>query len=141
MAGRAAPPSSTGKGQFLARCGSSGTSSSSSSSPVAVLSSSPHTTIYQRISSPPCSWSRSFSSQPVLFLALASLLVLLLLLRPSLYTSSLLTAAMGLSAPAHRAMRSSYAAVGGFFERTFAPAGLKRIQHQLLTNLKADVEG
>ena len=31
--------------------------------------------------------------------------------------------------------------VGGFFERTFAPAGLKRIQHQLLTNLKADVEG
>ncbi|MBB1019844.1 SRPBCC family protein [Dietzia sp. E1] len=31
--------------------------------------------------------------------------------------------------------------VGGFFERTFAPAGLKRIQHQLLTNLKTDVEG
>ncbi|EFV90608.1 hypothetical protein ES5_15203 [Dietzia cinnamea P4] len=31
--------------------------------------------------------------------------------------------------------------VGGFFERTFAPAGLKRIQHQLLTNLKADIEG
>lgn len=31
--------------------------------------------------------------------------------------------------------------VGGFFERTFAPAGLKRIQHELLTNLKADVEG
>ena len=31
--------------------------------------------------------------------------------------------------------------VGGFFERTFAPAGLKRIQHQLLTNIKADVEG
>ncbi|AWH91939.1 SRPBCC family protein [Dietzia lutea] len=31
--------------------------------------------------------------------------------------------------------------VGGFFERTFAPAGLKRIQHQLLTNLKSDVEG
>ena len=31
--------------------------------------------------------------------------------------------------------------VGGFFERTFAPAGLKRIQHQLLTNLKAGVEG
>ena len=31
--------------------------------------------------------------------------------------------------------------VGGFFERTFAPAGLKRIQHQLLANLKADVEG
>ncbi len=31
--------------------------------------------------------------------------------------------------------------VGGFFERTFAPAGLKKIQHELLTNLKADVEG
>lgn len=31
--------------------------------------------------------------------------------------------------------------VGGFFERTFAPAGLKRIQNELLTNLKADVEG
>lgn len=31
--------------------------------------------------------------------------------------------------------------VGGFFERTFAPAGLKRIQHELLTNLKTDVEG
>ena len=31
--------------------------------------------------------------------------------------------------------------VGGFFERTFAPAGLKRIQHELLTNLKADTEG
>lgn len=31
--------------------------------------------------------------------------------------------------------------VGGFFERTFAPAGLKRIQHQLLSNLKSDVEG
>lgn len=31
--------------------------------------------------------------------------------------------------------------VGGFFERTFAPAGLKRIQHALLANLKDDVEG
>lgn len=31
--------------------------------------------------------------------------------------------------------------VGGFFERTFAPAGLKKIQHELLTNLKDDVEG
>ena len=31
--------------------------------------------------------------------------------------------------------------VGGIFERIFAPAGLKRIQHELLTNLKADVEG
>lgn len=31
--------------------------------------------------------------------------------------------------------------VGGFFERTFAPGGLKRIQHELLSNLKADVEG
>lgn len=31
--------------------------------------------------------------------------------------------------------------VGGFFERTFAPAGLKRIQHELLANLKAHVEG
>lgn len=31
--------------------------------------------------------------------------------------------------------------VGGFFERTFAPAGLKRIQHSLLKNLKDDVEG
>src|SRR5690625_2393525 len=31
--------------------------------------------------------------------------------------------------------------VGGFFERIFAPAGLKRIQHELLDNLKADVEG
>ena len=30
--------------------------------------------------------------------------------------------------------------VGGFFERLFAPAGLKRIQYQLLTNLKDDVE-
>ena len=30
--------------------------------------------------------------------------------------------------------------VGGFFERTFAPGGLKRIQHELLSNLKADVE-
>lgn len=33
------------------------------------------------------------------------------------------------------------AGVGGFFERTFAPAGLKRIQHALLSNLKDDVEG
>ncbi|MBB0994712.1 SRPBCC family protein [Dietzia maris] len=31
--------------------------------------------------------------------------------------------------------------VGGFFERTFAPAGLKRIQHALLSNLKDDLEG
>lgn len=31
--------------------------------------------------------------------------------------------------------------VGGFFERLFAPAGLKRIQHSLLKNLKDDVEG
>ncbi|WP_010542523.1 SRPBCC family protein [Dietzia alimentaria] len=31
--------------------------------------------------------------------------------------------------------------IGGFFERTFAPGGLKRIQHELLSNLKADVEG
>lgn len=31
--------------------------------------------------------------------------------------------------------------VGGFFERTFAPGGLKRIQHELLSNLKSDVEG
>ncbi|GLB62969.1 hypothetical protein NCCP2495_08470 [Dietzia sp. NCCP-2495] len=31
--------------------------------------------------------------------------------------------------------------VGGFFERTFAPGGLKKIQHELLANLKADVEG
>ena len=31
--------------------------------------------------------------------------------------------------------------VGGFFERIFAPAGLKRIQHELLSNLKTDVEG
>lgn len=31
--------------------------------------------------------------------------------------------------------------VGGFFERTFAPAGLKKIQHELLTNLKSEVEG
>ena len=31
--------------------------------------------------------------------------------------------------------------VGGFFERTFAPAGLKRIQHGLLKNLKDHVEG
>ena len=31
--------------------------------------------------------------------------------------------------------------VGGFFERIFAPGGLKRIQHELLSNLKADVEG
>jgi hypothetical protein len=30
--------------------------------------------------------------------------------------------------------------VGGFFERTFAPAGLKRIQHELLSNLKAELE-
>lgn len=31
--------------------------------------------------------------------------------------------------------------VGGFFERTFAPGGLKRIQHQLLANLKDELEG
>ncbi|MFS4489760.1 SRPBCC family protein [Dietzia kunjamensis] len=31
--------------------------------------------------------------------------------------------------------------VGGFFERTFAPAGLKRIQHALLSNLKDDLAG
>ncbi|KAA0917334.1 SRPBCC family protein [Dietzia sp. ANT_WB102] len=31
--------------------------------------------------------------------------------------------------------------VGGFFERAFAPAGLRRIQHELLSNLKAEVEG
>ena len=31
--------------------------------------------------------------------------------------------------------------IGGIFEGIFAPAGLKRIQHQLLSNLKADVEG
>ena len=31
--------------------------------------------------------------------------------------------------------------VGGFFERTFAPGGLKKIQHDLLSNLKGDVEG
>lgn len=31
--------------------------------------------------------------------------------------------------------------VGGFFERTFAPGGLKKIQHELLTNLKTEVEG
>lgn len=31
--------------------------------------------------------------------------------------------------------------MGGIFERIFAPAGLKKIQHQLLTNLKEDVEG
>lgn len=30
--------------------------------------------------------------------------------------------------------------VGGFFERTFAPAGLKKIQHELLDNLRKDVE-
>ena len=31
--------------------------------------------------------------------------------------------------------------VGGFFERTFAPGGLKRIQHELLSNLRSEVEG
>lgn len=31
--------------------------------------------------------------------------------------------------------------IGGFFERTFAPGGLKKIQHELLENLRVDVEG
>ncbi len=30
--------------------------------------------------------------------------------------------------------------VGGFFERTFAPGGLKRIQHELLKNLENDLQ-
>ena len=31
--------------------------------------------------------------------------------------------------------------VGGFFERTFAPAGLRKIQSAVLENLKKEVEG
>lgn len=31
--------------------------------------------------------------------------------------------------------------IGGFFEKTFAPLGLKKIQSQVLANLKAQVEG
>ncbi len=31
--------------------------------------------------------------------------------------------------------------IGGFFEKTFAPLGLKKIQGQVLENLKKDVEG
>jgi hypothetical protein len=31
--------------------------------------------------------------------------------------------------------------VGGFFEKTFAPKGLNRIQDEVLANLAADVEG
>jgi hypothetical protein len=31
--------------------------------------------------------------------------------------------------------------VGGFFERTFAPAGLRKIQVEVLENLKKEVEG
>ncbi|AEF38680.1 SRPBCC family protein [Hoyosella subflava] len=30
--------------------------------------------------------------------------------------------------------------IGGFFEKTFAPLGLKKIQAEVLANLKADVE-
>ncbi len=31
--------------------------------------------------------------------------------------------------------------VGGFFERTFAPIGLRKIQEEVLTNLKKQIEG
>ncbi len=31
--------------------------------------------------------------------------------------------------------------VGGFFEKTFAPIGLRKIQAQVLGNLKREVEG
>jgi hypothetical protein len=31
--------------------------------------------------------------------------------------------------------------VGGFFEKTFAPLGLKKIQGEVLANLKKEVEG
>ncbi|MDL9937601.1 SRPBCC family protein [Gordonia sp. ABSL1-1] len=36
---------------------------------------------------------------------------------------------------------SNASGIGGFFEKTFAPKGLNRIQAQLLANLKARVEG
>ncbi|MBV8965043.1 MAG: SRPBCC family protein [Mycobacteriaceae bacterium] len=31
--------------------------------------------------------------------------------------------------------------IGGFFERTFAPLGLRKIQGEVLANLKAEIEG
>jgi hypothetical protein len=31
--------------------------------------------------------------------------------------------------------------IGGFFERTFAPLGLRRIQDEVLANLKKEIEG
>jgi hypothetical protein len=31
--------------------------------------------------------------------------------------------------------------IGGFFERMFAPLGLRKIQAEVLENLKKDVEG
>jgi hypothetical protein len=30
--------------------------------------------------------------------------------------------------------------IGGFFEKTFAPLGLKKIQSEVLTNLKNELE-
>ena len=46
---------------------------------------------------------------------------------------------LGLRHPPHL-HRCSFGGIGGFFEKTFAPLGLRKIQDELLGNLKKTVE-